>query len=405
MDEIADVFEISEDPVVAIYQNPLAIFWLRTKVAREDLEELIGNDAIKNEVVLSKTAGYISEHPEMIDPDQVVSFYIRSSRFGFDETCRRLLPAIQQYSLAPSIMRQLTNGGLQYTGILALSSLIEPPSLSFPNEFNDIWLMVAQIEYRRILWRLKNTDPDAKTSLQALFEKINLQILFETSFSADQLALVLVLWADLLLLGKKRFDPSPLTFSETEIDAAVRRTAHLKSRDLEAKLGLSIGKLLLANVLSPQAALRDLCALTGDFEEYQELIQLAINQCLVLGSQSLSSKLSLARGILQIRPVLGKPIVLGIKAALKNQSDDGALVLFLESLAKSAGSDLWSLINTNLLKDLSPEIRTKVLQTRPAGATSRKRSGHPDLQPKEPNNIREEASSSSTPLVSSSAEF
>jgi hypothetical protein len=375
LEEFANVFDISNDPVVEVYQNPLAIFWLKKKITRRDFEELFNNNTVKNEVFFSRIAGYMSEHSELVDPDQVTAFYMKVSRCKAEEACKRLLPVIQQYSLAPSIMRLLANDASHAVGILTLSSLVEPPNLTFPDELNDNWIATAQVEYRRILWLLKNADPNAKAVLQELFKKISLQTLFKAFPSPDSLASVLALWTDLLLLGRKRFDSDFLEFSETEVDIAVRKAAQLKNHDLEAKLGLSIGKLLIANILSPQAALRDLCALAGDFEEYQELVQLAINQCLVLGPQSLSSKLNLARGILQIRPALGKPIIMGIKSALKSQVDESALVQFLETLAGTAGSDLWSLINTHLLKDLSPEVRAKVLQfrTAPTGTAGRKR--------------------------------
>ena len=358
------------DPLTHLHSSPLAVFWIAPR-NREVLAELMQLEIV-HEVYLARVAAMITEHPEMVDPDALLDFAQRTALHS-EEAVKRLLPAIQQYKLASSLMQQMaTNSKQTWRGILALCTAAEPPMFFLPDVVDDYWIALAQIEYRRILWLLKRSPDslDARRAVEDLHGAVAVRIRFEDNNNPRQLELILSMWVDLLLLGKKKLEPTPLVVTDADIDCCVKKVGQCKQ--LQTPVGLAVAKLLLAGLITPQVALRDLCALPGDFEEHEELVNLAVEHCLALGAQSLSSKFSLVRGILNMRPNLAKPLIGGLRDALRTQTDDKALSLFVEAMSNASQQDVWALVGSVLLKDL-PEVKAKAIELRPFTAAQRKK--------------------------------
>lgn len=349
------------DPLTNLHNSPLAVFWITPK-DREELLELMQLE-IPHEAYFARVATMISEHPEMVDPEAFLLFVQKASVIS-EEAVKRLLLVIQQYKLASSLMQSLAaNSKNTWRGILALCTICEPPLFFFPDVVDDYWIALAQIEYRRILWLLKRNAASLETrnTVEDLYRTVDIRTRFEDNQNLKHLEVILSIWVDLLLLGKKKLEPTPVAVTDADIDFCVKKVAQYKP--LQTHVGLAIAKLLLGGLVTPQVALRDICALPGDFEEHGELVKLAVEHCLSVGSQSLSSKFNLVRGILQMRPNLAKPLLAGLREALRSQADDKALLQFIESLSKSAQPEVWSLIGSVLLKD-ELEIKTKALGMR-----------------------------------------
>jgi hypothetical protein len=363
--------------------NHYAVFWTTV----EDIPDWIGRHGLFPNFVWHHLARLIKATD---DNDMLRALYVKCSETSGD-ACRILVPKLNE-SLTQELMAALSVKPEKYhEGILALSSVVAPTVVPHAKSAHD--MNVLQLEYRRLLWCAKNNTlvPDEALNL---FTQLSL-LLEDIGSPLASVAAALGMWTDLILLShRKSAFQKRLHFEEGFIDGVVKRVhGHVEG---ERALGLSIGKLLLANLINSQTALRDLCAITGAFPECTGLMELACERYFLDASMSLAQKLTFAKGVLLVRSDLVKAFLNGVRTALQLQSDDAAIRQFIMQLARQASHELWQSISMSFLLRNNGDLKTEALNIRTANASVSKGSKRRPVKQRDRSDAQESTASEPT---------